>query len=411
LFQALEEPDQFRHYLNVQATQEKALDVNRSIRAELEMNEIIRAMYGEQMGERWTDQRFVTSKGVIFSAIGAGQSVRGINYRNVRPDYLIVDDLYDEEDIHNPDATKKKNNWFWSSLYPARAKSRRTSIHVQGTAINPYDLLEELKTRPSVKSATFQAIEDEAAGKILWPELHTLESLKQDRILMGPIIFAREQQNERLDETTTILRRADWKYYKELPSGFDIVVTSWDMSFSETVSGSYVVGQVWGKRGPDFYLFPTMIRARMDFVNTLASFRNLALAFQKIDGHLIEAKANGPAVMSALGKEVSGIIPILPHGSKKARAVAITPLLSGGNILLPDPAICPADPETGLPWVVGFVEEAARFRGADGEVNDQVDTATQAINYLRQTRYFDAGEIEQGDFIETEDDIAGGFSE
>lgn len=392
LFQGLEEPESFTHYLNVQATATKAIEVNKSMKIELETNDILLELYGDQEGERWSEQQFSLKNGPIYSAIGAGQSVRGLNVRNIRPNYLMVDDLYDEEDIYNPESTQKKSRWFWGSLYPARAKSRRCAIHVQGTAINPYDLLEELKTRPGVVSKSFKAIEDEEKGIVLWPELNTLESLKRDRVLMGPIIFAREMQNERIDDTTTILKRSKWKYYTVLPSGFDIQITSWDMTFKETKSGSYVVGQVWGRRGADLYLFPVMVRARMDFVEAVESFKNLVQQHPHAVGHLVEDKANGSAVMSVLHNKIPGIVPILPHGTKVARAVAITPTLEAGNIHIPDPSIAP--------WVIEFVEECAKFRGSDSEINDQVDTATQAVNYLNQTRYTDPEDEEEGDFIE-----------
>lgn len=215
LFQALEEPGTFRHYLNVQATRLKALSVNTSIKAELEGNAELRELYGDMMGERWTDQQFVLSNGVIFTAIGAGESIRGINYRNIRPDYEIVDDLYDEDEINNAEATEKKNAWFWGSLFPARAKSRRCCVHVQGTAINPYDLLERLKKQKRWRSRSFQGVKDEAKKIVLWPELNTFESLQADKADMGSLIFGREIQNERLDETTSRIKRswlAAWEY-------------------------------------------------------------------------------------------------------------------------------------------------------------------------------------------------------
>jgi hypothetical protein len=211
IFQALEEPQKFRHYLNVQATHQKALDVNRSIKDEIETNRLLFALYGDQMGERWSENQFVLKNGVVFTAIGAGQSIRGLNYKNCRPDYLIADDLYDEDDINNPEGTIKKNEWFWGSLYPARAKQRRNSVHVQGTAINTEDLLEQLKKHPSVKSRTFKAIRDD--GTILWPELNTRESLDHDREIMGSVIFLREMQNERRDDAVSIIKRTWIKEY------------------------------------------------------------------------------------------------------------------------------------------------------------------------------------------------------
>jgi phage terminase large subunit-like protein len=205
IFQALEEPGLFRHYLNVQSTLEKAIAVNRAIKEEFETNRLLLSIYGDCQAEHWAEKQIVLKNRTIFTAIGAGQSIRGINYRNVRPDYIIIDDLYDEEDINNPDSTLKKNEWFWGSLYPARAQARVTAIHVQGTAINSEDLLEKMKAQDSIVSKTFRAIKDD--DSILWPEVNTKESLAIDRERMGSVIFLREMQNERRDDATSIIKR------------------------------------------------------------------------------------------------------------------------------------------------------------------------------------------------------------
>lgn len=215
IFQALEEPESFRHYLNVQATADKANAVNMAIRNEFENNEVLLELYGDQEGAKWNEQQFVTKRGVVFTAVGAGQSIRGLNYNNVRPDYIMVDDLYDEEDINNPDSTLKKNSWFWSSLYPARAKSTVCSIHFQGTAINNEDLLEQLKKQARWKSKTFHAIKNWDAKEVLWPELNTFEGLMEDKEDMGSVIFFRELQNERRDDATSLIKGSwltNWEY-------------------------------------------------------------------------------------------------------------------------------------------------------------------------------------------------------
>jgi phage terminase large subunit-like protein len=211
LFQALYEPETFRHYLNVQATDAKALSLNTSIRDELAGNELLRSLVGNQVGARWTDQQFVLKNGVVFTAKSAGQSIRGINYNQERPSYLIIDDLYNEEDINNPESTEKKNDWFWSTLYPARAQSRRCAVHVQGTAINQHDLLTKLEKDKTVKSRTFKAITDWDRKTVLWPELNTFDSLMVDLGRMSSYIFMREMQNEPRDEASAIIKRA-WLY-------------------------------------------------------------------------------------------------------------------------------------------------------------------------------------------------------
>lgn len=209
IFQALEEPLAFRHYLNVQATDRKAQAVNVSIRSELERNPELFEIYGEQVGNsKWTDAQFVLKNGVIFTAVGAGQSIRGINYENMRPDYCIVDDLYDEDDINNPESTIRKNEWYLGTLYPAMAVGRKICRHIQGTAINSVDMLEMLKENKRVKSRTFKAIKNESKKEALWPEGKSYDKLLEMREDMGTIIFNREMQNERREDATAIIKRA-----------------------------------------------------------------------------------------------------------------------------------------------------------------------------------------------------------
>ena len=72
--------------------------------------------------DKWTEKQFVLKNGTVFTGIGAGESIRGINYKNRRPDYIIIDDLYEDEDAYSLERVQKKNNWFWQSIYKALAK-------------------------------------------------------------------------------------------------------------------------------------------------------------------------------------------------------------------------------------------------------------------------------------------------
>ena len=77
-------------------------------------------------------------------------------------------------------------------------------------------------------------------------------------------------------------------------------------------------------------------------------------------------------VLDALRGEVPGLIPVLPDGSKVARAYAVTPLWAGGNVWIP---------EDDAVWTRDFVEELVAFPA--GAHDDQVDAMTQALRYLR----------------------------
>lgn len=158
------------------------------------------------------------------------------------------------------------------------------------------------------------------------------------------------------------------------------VIDSWDATFKDTSASDYVVGQRWAKVGADCFLL-AQSRDRRAFTATIEEM----LAFQDRDAgrgrsrqHLVEDKANGPAIIDVLKRKISGLKPVNPRGSKEARARAVTPGIESGNTFLPHPD----DP--GNAWVRDvFLPEARAF--PTGEHDDQVDAMTQALDELQES--------------------------
>ena len=225
MYLALEKPHLYQHFLNVQSTTTKAEAINVAIKIECETNERLIKDYGVEdvrtgkktlIGIKWTEKQFVLPNGVVFSCLGAGQSVRGINYLSKRPDYIIIDDLYDDDDINSPTNIQKKENWFWGSLYPCRASQKKNCVHVQGTAIHQTDLMHKLSNRSRWKFRKFQAIKNYDTKEVLWKEnpAKTFEALMAEKEDMGSIIFEREMQNNCRDDESSIIKQSWIKYYE-----------------------------------------------------------------------------------------------------------------------------------------------------------------------------------------------------
>jgi hypothetical protein len=214
LYQSLNEPQTYRHYLIIQSNGEKADAVNIAIKLEIEENQVIRAIYGNQCGRVvWNNSQFVLANGVCFTAVGAGKSIRGVQYRTVRPDWINLDDLYDEDDIYNPEGARKKTEWFWSTLFPARNKSRAWSkFNVQGTAINEQDALYKLEKDPNFTFMRFSATKED--GTPLWPELNSTQVLAMERASMGDAAYEREMEMKRGGDKESIIKKhmlASWR--------------------------------------------------------------------------------------------------------------------------------------------------------------------------------------------------------
>lgn len=264
LFHGLVEPDSFRHVLNIQSNDEKALTVNRAIKMEIEQNELMRELYGPQIGERWTDASFVLKNGVAYSAAGSGASIRGINYRGARPDYVVCDDLYDTDaDANSPTNTEKKNQWFWSTLFPAMAQDRKSAIRLQGTAVNREDLFQKLKEDPQVISKTFQAVTDWDKKEVLWKGLKTFEEFEKMRERMGSLIFSREFQNERRDDSSSIVKLS-WLYPDNgAPSWeYDPTTLRFDENFNYQAGVVTLDPSIGGKKQSDKSGYALIIRAQ-----------------------------------------------------------------------------------------------------------------------------------------------------
>lgn len=187
-----------------------------------------------------------------------------------------------------------------------------------------------------------------------------------------------------------ILKRDWWQLYDQpiwferddgsrVVTEYDDMLASWDLTFKGTEGTDFVVGQVWMRRGADAFLLD-QVKARMSFVETCQAFRILSARWPQAMLKIVEDKANGPAVISALSRTVPGIVPEEPQGSKEARAAAVSPLIEAGNVWLPAPDLLADEDEAPFAWVGDLIEEAAGFPTAKHD--DQVDALTQALNRL-----------------------------
>lgn len=214
-------------------------------------------------------------------------------------------------------------------------------------------------------------------GEPLWPERFGLDELLMIKAAVGSYVWNALYQQRPSPIEGGMLKRGWWQFYKELPSKFDEIIQSWDMTFKDSAGTDFVVGQVWGCKEADKYLLD-QVRDRMDFPATLTAVKSLTAKWPQATAKLVEDKANGPAVIAMLKQQISGLIPVEPQGSKVARASAVSPQIEAGNVYLPDPSIAP--------WVHDFIEECAAF--PTGAHDDQVDAMSQALMRLGGRREF-----------------------
>jgi hypothetical protein len=133
---------------------ERACERLAAIKHELETNENLIELFGNQVGPTWSVDVIVLANGARVQAFGARQSLRGAKHMDARPDLAVVDDLEDDDMVATELARQKSRRWFDGSLKPALTPTGK--IRMVGTPLHPKSLLEE--NRLSINRATGQHI-------------------------------------------------------------------------------------------------------------------------------------------------------------------------------------------------------------------------------------------------------------
>lgn len=258
----------------------------------------------------------------------------------------------------------------WEHLVLPMRYSKKRMVYVSGVLVE--------RATDTIRTATGFSDPRTEEGELLCPKRLNEEAVKAIEKDLGTYHTKAQLDQAPTSRGGTIFARKDWKYYKALPS-MEEVVLSLDASFKDTKSSDYVALQVWGRKGADKFLIKRM-REQLGFGATVKAVRTMrAWAIEqkfKLVAVLIEDKANGPAIIDTIKKEIPGVIAIEPEGGKVARAFAIQPEHEAGNIWVPDPEIDPNIEE--------FLSETSSFPNVKND--DETDAFTQAVNWMRNRR-------------------------
>ena len=316
-------------------------------------------------------------------------------------DVIILDDPLKIDHAHSALHRQGVVDWFDHTLSTRLNNPRTGAIIVIGQRLHEDDLFGHLIDRGGwthlclpaeyEPNHPYRCPDDPrtSPGEPLWPEQWSAHALAELKTHLGGYATASMLQQLPAPSSGGIFQRAWWQWYPPdaPPAGFDRILQSWDLTFTDTPSADFVVGQVWGLRGADRYLL-RQTRKRLDFTATLAEIRSqTAWVDQHYSGHhghaiLVERAANAAAVISVLTKEIPSIRAVAVEGDKVNRAHAVTPQIEAANVYLPGAPNANRTnyDRTRTPsWAQDLVDEAAMFPNAAHD--DQVDALTQALRH------------------------------
>lgn len=99
----------------------------------------------------------------------------------------------------------------------------------------------------------------------------------------------------------------------------DVVIQAWDTALTASELSDYVVGQVWGRSGADYYLLGQM-RSKMDFDLIEDAIKDMSEFWPDSTAIIVEAQTLGDAIASHLRDEIGGITPVHVREEKRQRA-------------------------------------------------------------------------------------------
>lgn len=228
------------------------------IQAELQFNQRYIHDFGQQYNNgSWEGGEFVTKDGTAFFARGRGQSPRGLRYRGHRPDYIVIDDLDDDELCESPARVTRLTNWVKEALFGALDGGRGRFIMV-GNLIAKNSVLANIATTDGVHVSQVNIWDKD--GNVSWGAKWTPDEVKAIERFQGYRSFQKEYMNNPITEGAVF--RQDWIKWGKLPDlkKFEELILYIDPSFKGTTKNDYKAAKLWGKAGSQLWHIKAFVR-------------------------------------------------------------------------------------------------------------------------------------------------------
>jgi predicted phage terminase large subunit-like protein len=336
---------------------------------------------------RTTDMFEVVGKAGSYKSVGVGGPLTGFGF-----ELGIIDDIVkDYESAMSHTVSESTWNWWQSVFYTRKAKGAK--IIIMMTRWTENDLIgrlldeEKKKGTDSIEILSFPMVYDDGLddlhpcdprienGEALWPSRFPEDECMKIKNRLGSKIWTSLYQQSPIPDGGAIFNRNWFRYYRELPD-FEYTFLSLDCSFKDSQTSDYVVFGIWGVKGKNKYLID-VVRERMNFNTTLSTTYVLLAKYKDLTELVIEAKANGDAIISTIDSNPRITVPVYafnPTSSKESRAASVAPQVEAGHVYLPDVDYAENSHKD---WVHLFIDEVVGFPNKKND--DQVDMFTQAI--------------------------------
>lgn len=369
--------------VTVGKSEDSAVRLLGDLQAELEYNQRLIADFGEQKNlGSWLEGEFKTRGGAKFLAVGRGQSPRGLRDREARPDYIVIDDIDDDELCRNEKRVKDLTDWVKEALFGALDVGRGRFMLV-GNLISKKSVLANIAASKGVYVSEIKAVDRD--GNPTWVDKWTKEEAQAVKDFMGYRAWEKEMMHNPITDGSIF--RHDWIRFKRLPrlEKYDMLVCYTDPSFKSTTANDYKACRLWGKIGTELHLIDTYVR--QDTVSGMV--RWLYDLYERTRDHapvsfFMEANFMQDIILDEFDAEGSlrGYqLPILPDKRSKPEKIqrieAVSPLWERGFIFYNEALKDSPDMQVGIDQTLAL-ERGSRVH------DDAPDADEGAIWYLQR---------------------------
>lgn len=269
-----------RFIVIVQNTYKKAVGTLEGIKDEVRYNEKFKEDFGISLEKDAEGDTIFRSRDGWRTRVlckGAEQigSLRGEKFGAWRPDYMLIDDLEDDEMVKSAERRQSLKELYDNALIPA-GDAHNLCVDFIGTILHDESLAARIISSteyPEYRKLFFKALgknlhtgEEES----LWPQRWTvaeLKKLERDK----PEVFAKEYQGDPSSGNLETIRREDFRYWRMeegcavLYGAFDEVVSRWGLKECRAGVG---IDLAWeDKKASDFTaLVPGLITPANDLL-------------------------------------------------------------------------------------------------------------------------------------------------
>lgn len=192
-------------------------------------------------------------------------------------------------------------------------------------------------------------------GDVLWPERMDITQVEALRMQLGTMAFEAQQQQEPTPEGGNIIQASWLLQYNTSPHEFINnlrelepdrfnqcqLIFSWDMNFKVAKDTDFVacVAGIYDNTTDKLFIVD-YLKERLTFTQLLVRMERMHLRWQESGlpiSHVVEAKANGTAVLDVMQQRIAGFIAYDPGNQDKVtRMKVVSPYLESGSVKIPN---------------------------------------------------------------------------